>query len=464
MVLRWVQTALLLAGATLGAACSDDPTVGRSSPSDISIDTGDAPADVPMDGSSVAPDVGASLDVAGPPCSGCDASEDTGATDALFDVAEPFDVAAVVDAGSPVDAPPPAADAADIAGDTGAADAPDSVDTSVAPLTIAEKCFAPITAPEAPPDSGPQYDQFAPVVADHCWGTNHQDIQGVELVVFLGDSVTVGTPNLEHALPTDNEHLYRSKLATWLRDHFGLDDGGIWDFGVWKTYDFISNTSGKLEAGDFRNCSKWGARTDDFLAGGNQIGKCFPDGGSDKRTLVVFTMGGNDISKISQVGGDASPEEVANGYPEAWALAESTIVYLREAVEWLKDPARFPNGSYVIFANPFEFTDGTGDVSACPVAGLAGYKVWEKPEIQEAIVVHVLEAYMQIAVDTQTDLLWLLEHFCGHGYVATGPNADPENRCYRGPDAELYFDDTCIHPNEAGHNALFEMFRDTVLE
>ena len=41
-----------------------------------------------------------------------------------------------------------------------------------------------------------------------------------------------------------------------------------------------------MESGDFKNCSKWGARTDDLLAGGGQIADCFPSGGSDKKTLV----------------------------------------------------------------------------------------------------------------------------------------------------------------------------------
>ena len=71
---------------------------------------------------------------------------------------------------------------------------------------------------------------------------------------------------------------------------------------------------------------------------------------------------------------------------------------------------------------------------------------------------------MRIAVDYQVDLIWLLESFCGHGFVATGPDADTESRCYRGPDAELYFDITCIHPNDAGHHALSELFKAVIAE
>ena len=313
-------------------------------------------------------------------------------------------------------------------------------------------------------------------------GTNHQDILGVEQVVILGDSVTQGTPNDVHATCLDNAHFYRNELSEWLADTFDLDRGDLFSWGSFKTYNCLyDGTAGLQNSGDFHNCSKWGARTDDLISGGGQIPQCFPgypNFGSDKKTLVFFTMGGNDISKISQVGSQASEDEVAAGYPEAWALAESAIGYLEESMAFLTDPAMFPAGAYVVFANPFEFTDGTGQTSACSpseisilgfgtidisdfgidLAGLAGYGAWDDQSVQEAIVIWLLEQYMRIAVDYQVDLIWLLESFCGHGFVATGPDADTESRCYRGPDAELYFDITCIHPNDAGHHALSELF------
>ena len=284
------------------------------------------------------------------------------------------------------------------------------------------------------------------------------------VLIFLGDSVTVGTPNLAHPFSTDNSHFFRNLLAEWLAAHYGLDTGSDIEWGLWKAYDYIQGKGSLKEAGDFKNCSKWGARTDDLLEGGGQIHECLPGGTSDKRTLFVFTMGGNDISKITQEGGDASEAEVAAGYPASWALAENTIQYLQEALEWIHDPANFPNGSYVIFANPFEFTDGTGDVSACATAALAGYKTWANTAALKDIGIYLMEQYTKLAVDTQTDVLWLLEQFCGHGYVTTGDNADTSNQCYLGPDAELYFDETCTHPSPPGHHALYEMFKAAVLE
>jgi len=67
---------------------------------------------------------------------------------------------------------------------------------------------------------------------------------------------------------------------------------------------------------------------------------------------------------------------------------------------------------------------------------------------------------MKTAVDTGTDMILLLEHFCGHGYR----NDDPEAPCYLGPDAPRWFDLTCIHPNPAGHQELANMFQAVVDE
>ena len=176
--------------------------------------------------------------------------------------------------------------------------------------------------------------------------------------------------------------------------------------------------------------------------------------------------------------------EIEAGYPTIWALAERTIAYLDEAIAFLKDPERFPNGSFVLFGNPFEFTDATGMTSACSpdsinipglgeidisslglnLAELGGFGEWAEPEVQAEIVIWILEQFMRIADQYGADMIWMLEHFCGHGYVATGPDADTENRCYREDDPTRWFDITCIHPNDLGHNAIYQMFRAVIEE
>lgn len=350
------------------------------------------------------------------------------------------------------------------------------------PLGIGPLCFPAVYEEGA---KGPQYDQFNPTIGAHCYGTNHQQIVGVKEVVFIGDSVTVGTPNVAHIASFDNSHFYRNLLAEWLATKFGLETGNLWDWGIWKTYDYISGKGGSLQCGDFRHCGKWGARTDDILHGGGQVQECFPSGGHDEPTLVVISLGGNDIANITESGAEATPEEVAAGYPEAWALAETTVAYLEEAMAYFKDPANFPGGAYVIYCNGFEFTDGTGQTSSCtpqfkldvpligevdlselaiPVALIAGYGEWAQPEVQADIVIWMLEQYMRIAVEYEVDMIWTVESFCGHGYMAAGVNADPENQCYIDSEAELYFDETCVHPSEAGHYALYEMFKAVVEE
>ena len=437
---------------------------------------------------------------------GCGDEEETVGQSAVEDAPDVADVSGTPDTSVPPlsdegpavedvpDVPPPPEDPGPAEPDEGPADTastdveevsgPETAedvgepDAGPPPGTIAELCFLDKQGESELP--GPVYDPFEPIAGSHCYGTNHQDITGVEKVVFLGDSVTVGTPNTEALLALENGHFYRNKLAEWLAEHYDLDKGDDWSWGAWKTYDYITGKGTALESGDFRNCSKWGARNDDLLEGGGQVGECFPGGGSEFVTLVVFTMGGNDISSLAQSGGEATPEQVEGGYTKEWGKAQAAAAYLDDAIKYLKDPANFPNGVYIVYANPFEFTDGTGKTSACKpqlqigewdlaqsdlnLGELVGFNEWAKPDIQAEIVIWLLEEYMRIATEHQVDMIWMLEHFCGHGYVATGPDADPENRCYIGPDAELWFDITCFHPSKAGHNAIFEMFKATIAE
>lgn len=61
---------------------------------------------------------------------------------------------------------------------------------------------------------------------------------------------------------------------------------------------------------------------------------------------------------------------------------------------------------------------------------------------------------MEIATATKTDMMFLLEHFCGHG----SHRADATLQSYRGPGAELGFDLTCIHPTPKGHEQIANLF------
>ena len=330
--------------------------------------------------------------------------------------------------------------------DGGTARPPVSPDAGTSPpARTAESCFAD-DFPGGTPDLGPEYDVFGPAIASHCLGTDHQEIAGVERVVFLGDSITVGTP------PTPSSDYYRSRLADALADRFGLERPSF----LWETSNPLEGTSGLRTSGDFASCAKWGARTDDLLRDNSQIEDCFPAGTRDARTLVVMTMGGNDIASITKAGLDGEPVD------QIWEQTRELVQLLRDAITWFReDPARFPNGVFVVFANMYEFTDGTGDTESCSGAGLAGYGgEWEDPDALANMVVWANEQYMSIAVETGTDMIFMLESFCGHGFRRD----DPSSPCYRGPGAELWFDATCIHPSPRGHQAIAEMFMAVVDE
>ncbi len=284
---------------------------------------------------------------------------------------------------------------------------------------LSERCFQGF----GDPANGdlPDYDAFGPVVPQHCQGTDHQDITALDRVVFLGDSITTGT------YPTPEEGYYRNLLVADL-----------------------SETYGPLETQD---CSRFGARVDDLMQDDDQVISCLGAEGTDERaTLVVFTMGGNDIFAFAQDFMEGSTiADVDLQVDETIALFDETLTWLEEA------RSRYPNGLYVVFGNLYEYTDGTGDLSVCPNAELLGF-AGVIPEMRSADV-RMNEAWVRLAVEHQMDVVFMLEAFCGHGFLA----GDPENECYRGPGTETWFDPTCIHPNPEGHRQLARMFG-TVVE
>jgi lysophospholipase L1-like esterase len=278
-------------------------------------------------------------------------------------------------------------------------------------------CFSDFGDPDK---SFPKYDGYAAVVAEHCGGTDHQDIEGVERLVFLGDSVTAGTP------PTPEEGYYRNLVTDAVVDRFG-----------------------EIEVTD---CSEWGARTDDLLAHvDRQIPLCFPDEQDPRRTLVIMTVGGNDFVALGESQAAGSDYDTLVGELDAF------VVLLEDAVRWLKDPSRFPGGLDLIYANVYEYTDATGDLLSCPMAETFGIEGDFSEGGQDAYNL-VNQRYMQVAVQTGADVVLAYENFCGHGFHRD----DPESPCYRGEGTEAWFDPTCIHPSEIGHEEMARMFVEVI--
>ena len=287
------------------------------------------------------------------------------------------------------------------------------------------------------------YSMFPDVpIGSHCQGTNQQDITGVERIVFVGDSVTVGTP------PTGAGDFYRTILSEALATEFGLEPPSA----QWENVNAIDGTSGVQESGAFASCAVWGAQNGDLMG---QLEGCFTPEQFALRTLVVFTMGGNDGASIAK--------DYLDGAELADVLAEldAMIAAHEMAVQWITADDKFTNGVFVVNADVYEFTDTTFDFQSCPTAGLAGFNSNpEMPEILHSSLQHINEEYMRIAEENGTDVVFMSEGFCGHGFHA----GDAESACYRGPGNETWFDLTCIHPTPTGHGELAQMFINTITE
>ena len=292
-------------------------------------------------------------------------------------------------------------------------------DADTAESSLWDRCFEAVGSDAL---GMPEYEIFDPVVGEHCSGTNHQDIRDIEKVVFLGDSITAGTP------PTPSDEVYRAVLGGFLSEEFG-----------------------DLEIDD---CSAYGARTDDLGDGeSGQIGDCFAEE-EPLRTLVIMTMGCNDMFELAQ---DAQEGSAADAL---LTEVDQAVDYLEDAIAWFQESesSRFPAGVQIIFGNVYEYTDGTGDMDSCPAASIVGFEQ-DLPQLRDAYI-SINEQYLELAVASQTDLIFMLENFCGHGFHA----GESDNECFRGEDAETWFDGTCIHPNPEGHAQIAQMFMDVVQE
>lgn len=374
-----------IALALVLASCGDDPT---------SEPEADAPSVDASDTTDVATDTG--TDISDTPDEG--------------DVQDDVDV----DVEADVDAEP--SDATDTVDAIDAVDADVDVEPPPDPLT-ASWCYRNQMGEEL----GPDYDQFTPIIGTHCRGTDHQDITGIEKVVFVGDSITTGTP------PTLPEEYYRSLMEQSLRDRFG-------------------------EELEVANYSAFGRRVDDLLQPPHQmLIEAFPDV-EPKTTLLIFTIGGNDVFAWAEDAAEGKPIEEIEGDVDA------AIQLLSDAMDYLDDDERFPNGLYVAFSNVYEYTDGTGDTASCALA--EGMGLGEEWSAGRPLVVRFNEAFMAEAVEHQFDLVFMLEHFCGHGFR----NDDETGQCYRGPEAERWLDFTCIHPTPAGHGQIHDLFMAVVDE
>jgi lysophospholipase L1-like esterase len=264
-----------------------------------------------------------------------------------------------------------------------------------------EECF-----PEFVEEVGVSIDELDMPISDTCEGTIQQDFEGIERVVFLGDSITAGQGG-------GRDGAYRVLLGQRLAERY---PGVVID-----------------------DCSEGGAVNADLL--NEQIPECFT-GPEDRRTLVVFTSGGNDVVQLAF---QAAPLD------ESIPFIDGFVGELRDALEFLADPANTPGGVRVVFANVYEFTDATGILSGCPLAAVAGLPaVWEEGIDAYA---YMEEQYAALAAEFGVDVMFLEENFCGHGYNRDSPDSPCNDRA-----GDLWIGPDCIHPNVEGHAAIADLF------
>jgi hypothetical protein len=253
---------------------------------------------------------------------------------------------------------------------------------------------------------GIDIDALGLPVGEHCAGSAQQDFEGIERVVFLGDSISAGV-----GAPAGQG--YRDILSERLRERY---PGIVVD-----------------------DCSRGGSVVADLL--GAQIPQCFPEA-EERRTLVVFTSGGNDV-----VGLAFSKATVEEAQPDV----DRIVGRLRETLAWLQDPANVPGGVRVVYANVYEFTDATGLLDGCRLLAASGLSGTWLDGLE--VYARLETGYAQAAVDAGTDVMFLEELFCGHGFNRD----DPTGPCYerRG---ELWLSNDCIHPNATGHAQIADAF------
>jgi lysophospholipase L1-like esterase len=294
----------------------------------------------------------------------------------------------------------------DTSEDTAVPDLADTVTGDTVEDTVDDTAADPAVDPveEVVPDVVP--DGWPPSCYEPRMGVKNQVVRDVERVIFLGDSITA-TPYLTPP--------WSDRIRDDLQGLFGSDV-------------------------EFQNYAAWGAITDDILS--EQLPRI--DTTSTKRTLVMFTIGGNDALQVIGQDTTSSLDHMA-----------TKVENIRTALTWLYDPANVPGGVYVIFANVYDPTDGEGDFTHCGFG--AGLEDW--PNCDE-VATTANGWYEDLADEFGADLLDLHDLFAGHGYNngdATNPwycnECDP---CTSG--CPRWYDLTCIHPNSDGHEALAGFF------
>lgn len=154
-------------------------------------------------------------------------------------------------------------------------------------------------------------------------------------------------------------------------------------------------------------------------------------------SVVVITIGGNDL-QLAIISGDP-----------AGGTLTSAINNIRQTVQFLQDPANFPDGTSIYLAAVYDPSDGEGFVQGCFFnlrlpAFITGLDTWRA-------------RYIELGREMGFAVIDTLGHFHGHGHNF----AHTDNPYYDAADPTGWFDD-CIHPNDRGHHELRRLFFEAI--
>ncbi len=161
--------------------------------------------------------------------------------------------------------------------------------------------------------------------------------------------------------------------------------------------------------------------------------------GFEGHSLVVITIGGNDLTTGFAAGADLEGDYL-----------DETINFIKNTVEFLQDESVFPGGTSIFLANVYDPGDGVGRARQC-FGGL------DLSPASEALLVWA-RRYVDLAYDYNIGVVDALGAFRGHGFYSS----DPENVYYDAADPTLWFDSDCIHPNDRGHHELRRLFFEAI--
>jgi hypothetical protein len=255
------------------------------------------------------------------------------------------------------------------------------------------------------------------------------------------ETVDDGDPDISNVVPSDyppeapiNLLIFGDSISTGVgseagNSYFNLlqeNDGAAYpnheDFDFESAFPTVTNVVSVAESG-----AQTGDLAGQIAAAEDALG--VPSG----PTLVIGTIGGNDLVSI-MFGQDRE------------TVADRMASNIEALVDWVQDPAQFPDGGYLYIANVYDPSDGVGQADGCFV-GI--------PTTEAVLGLQDANSRTRaMAEERGFAMVDMHGHFMGHGH-----NFDDSSiEAYDAADPTLWFASDCIHPNQRGHHELRRVF------